>query len=50
VTREELEQTVRPERYVGRAPQQTEDFIRQVVQPILGKYQNIEEKKPDITV
>lgn len=50
VTREELEQAVRPERYVGRAPQQTEDFIRETVQPTLEQYQNVKETKSDITV
>ena len=29
VTMEELEEIMQPEKYVGRAPQQTEDFLTQ---------------------
>ncbi|MFU0833399.1 MAG: adenylosuccinate lyase [Oscillospiraceae bacterium] len=50
VTREELEQSVRPERYVGRAPEQTEDFILEIVQPALEQYKTVKETKTDITV
>ena len=32
---ESLQKVMRPENYVGRAPQQTEEFLATVVQPIL---------------
>ena len=50
VTREELNKAVSPEQYIGRAPRQTEDFIRETVQPILEQYHKIGETKTDITV
>ncbi|MBQ6231580.1 MAG: adenylosuccinate lyase [Eubacterium sp.] len=35
MTLDELKALMQPERYVGRAPQQTEEFIAEVIQPIL---------------
>ena len=37
-TREELSGILRPENYVGRAPQQTEEFLRDYVFPAIEKY------------
>ena len=33
-----LESKLAPENYVGRAPEQTEEFLRDYVQPLLAKY------------
>lgn len=38
---QELQQTLEPSRYVGRAPQQTEEFIRDEIQPILKHYAHV---------
>ena len=38
VTLEQLRDILRPERYVGRAPEQTEEFINQCVKPALRDY------------
>ena len=38
VTREELEGIMKPENFVGRAPQQTQEFVDNEIQPILDKY------------
>jgi adenylosuccinate lyase len=38
VTREELEDALRPELYVGRAPQQVEEFLAEWVSPVLARY------------
>ncbi len=35
LTIEELRAAMKPERYVGRAPQQTEEFINEVIKPVL---------------
>ncbi len=35
LTKEEIESTLRPELYVGRAPYQTEVYLRDVVRPVL---------------
>lgn len=35
LTLEDLKASMKPERYVGRAPQQTEEFITEIIQPIL---------------
>ena len=50
VTLEELETILQPEKYTGRAKEQTEDFLNEYVQPILEKYKDIETDKPEINV
>lgn len=50
VTLEELETILQPEKYTGRAKEQTEDFLSEYVQPILEKYKNVETDKPEINV
>ncbi len=50
VTRAELGRAVRPERFVGRAPQQTEEFLKEKVRPVLEKYRSVAEEKPEISV
>lgn len=50
VTLEELEHIVRPEKYVGRAPRQTEEFLQETVAPILKKYDDIPEETAEINV
>ena len=37
---EELKSLLKPENYVGRAPQQTEEFVREYVKPVLDKHQD----------
>ncbi len=34
--RGEIEEAVRPERFIGRAPQQVDEFLAEVVQPVLA--------------
>lgn len=50
VTLEELENILQPEKYTGRAKEQTEDFLAEYVQPVLDKYKDIESDKPEINV
>lgn len=50
VTLEELEALLDPSKYVGRAPEQTTDFINEVVNPALAPYESIEDEKAEITV
>ena len=50
VTLEDLEKILEPERYTGRAKEQTEDFLADEVQPILDKYSDFEDEKPEINV
>lgn len=50
VTLEELNTIVRPEKYTGRAPQQTEEFIQEVVEPILVNYQFVPDDKAEINL
>ena len=38
---EELKAAMEPKRYVGRAPEQVDEFLREVVQPILEKNQEL---------
>ena len=41
MTMEQLESIMDPKNFVGRAPQQTEEFIQEVVQPILDENKDI---------
>ena len=51
VTLEELHDIVKPEKYVGRAPQQTEDFLEEVVAPVFWKSTKMwQRKQAEITV
>ncbi len=50
VTLEELEAILQPEKYTGRAKEQTEDFLAEFVVPTLEKYKDIESDKPEINV
>ncbi len=47
---EELKDILQPEKYTGRAKEQTEDFLSEEVQPVLDKYSSIEDEKPEINV
>lgn len=40
LTLPELETVLDPARYVGRAPEQTEEFLREEVAPVLEKYRD----------
>jgi len=50
VTLEELNAIVSPEKYVGRAPQQTQEFISEVVNPVIQAYDFIPEEKAEINL
>ena len=50
VTLEELENLLQPEKYVGRAPVQTEDFLRDTVAVALKPYENMETETAEINV
>ncbi len=50
VTIEELENLLRPEKYTGRAKEQTIDFLNDEVKPVLEKYSEIKDEKPEINV
>ena len=46
----ELQEICRPEKYVGRAPQQTTDFLNEVVAAALAPYESVETAKAEINV
>lgn len=50
VTLEELEAILQPEKYTGRAKEQTEDFLANDVNNALAPYDNIVTEKPEINV
>ena len=50
VTLEELENILQPEKYTGRAKEQTEDFLNEEVKPVLEKYSDLETEKAEINV
>ncbi|HWT27463.1 MAG TPA: adenylosuccinate lyase [Mobilitalea sp.] len=47
---EELKKTMEPARYIGRAKEQTEEFISEVIQPILDENKELLGLKADIKV
>lgn len=47
---EDLKKTMEPARYVGRAPEQVDAFIGQVIEPILEKYKDVLGEKAEINV
>ena len=50
VSLQELESILSPEKYVGRAPVQTEDFINEVVKPALAPYEDMASETAEINV
>ncbi len=50
LTKEQIEANLKPELYVGRAPRQVEVFLRDVVRPVLDKYQTELGVKAEINV
>ena len=41
MTIDELKALMQPERYVGRAPQQTEEFINEIIRPLLDENKDV---------
>ena len=50
VTLDQLHAVVRPEKYVGRAPQQTEEFLAGPVAEVLNKYSDVALEQAEINV
>ncbi len=50
VTMEELKGLLNPKDFVGRAPEQTEDFLNEVVRPLLKKYSEVKNMTAEINV
>ncbi|HEX8243486.1 MAG TPA: adenylosuccinate lyase [Longimicrobium sp.] len=51
VTRAELDEDLRPELYVGRAPEQVDEFLAEWVAPVLGRYpEATSEAAPELRV
>lgn len=50
LTKEELKHTLNPKHYIGRAPQQVEEFMEEEINPIVHLYESDEYKQSDITV
>lgn len=50
VTMEELKKIVKPEKYVGRAPEQTTEFLNETVAPVLQRYETLKDQAEEITV
>ena len=47
---EELKKTMEPARYVGRAPEQVEEFLAEVIRPILEENRELLGVKAEINV
>ena len=50
VTLDELKGILNPSNYVGRAPEQTHDFIKEVVEPLLKKYEDVPKEEVSINI
>ena len=50
ITKEEIEAVLRPELYVGRAPEQVEEYLRDFIQPILDENKELLGEKAELNV
>ena len=50
LTLEELKKTMDPKKYVGRAPQQVEEFLDEVIRPVLEENKDLLGIKAEINV
>ena len=50
LSEEELKSTLNPENYIGRAPQQVEEFMKEEIDPLIYLYESDDFHKSDITV
>ena len=50
LSEEEISRSLKPENYVGRAPEQTEEFIAEYIKPMLDKYSGNMERKAELSV
>lgn len=50
ISREEAEALLQPERFVGRAPQQVSEFLKEQIQPILKANPDCLGKKTELSV
>ena len=50
MTKEQIMAIMEPKNFVGRAPQQTEEFLKEVVQPILDRYKDVLGMEAEINV
>ncbi len=50
VSLEELREILKPEKYVGRAPEQTMEFLREIVGPVLDKYKDVKASEAEVSV
>ncbi len=50
VTLDELKASIDPKRFIGRAPQQTERFLRDTVAPVLAKYADVGAADSEVNV
>jgi len=48
--KEDLQNTLDPKHYIGRAPQQVVEFITEEIDPLISHYENSAYQKSDITV
>jgi adenylosuccinate lyase len=50
VSIEEMQQTLDPHRFVGRAPEQVDEFLREVVEPLLSRHEELEGHREEVRV
>ncbi|MGN1030147.1 MAG: adenylosuccinate lyase, partial [Butyricicoccaceae bacterium] len=50
LTKEEIMAELDPSKYIGRAPEQVDDFIADAVMPRISKYDNEEDMKVEINL
>ena len=45
-----LDELSAPERFVGRAPQQVDEFLEEVAEPVLDDFQDFDEESAELNV
>ena len=50
VTREEIEAILQPEKFIGRSAEQVEEFLTDIIQPLLDEHADVLGEKEELTV
>ena len=50
VTREEIEAILQPEKFIGRSAEQVDEFLTDIIQPLLDEHADVLGEKEELTV
>ena len=50
VTKEEIEAILQPEKFIGRSAEQVDEFLTDIIQPLLNEHADVLGEKEELTV